>query len=190
MRKIRHGRLAVVAGLLAADIVATNSPRQQLLNFERIRKACIPELSVAAAILAAREPWHPARRAWRTSARELGTSSAGPGGKMRALNGSQDGCRYSAADNLGKLTSGSSGAGEVRARNLPILPLGWGIPKFGQVIILEDTLDRLSSSISRELARLSDRGMPVAYKASLIMNDLGFAICELAGRRQKSGTRR
>ncbi len=55
----------------------------------------------AAAILAAAEPWHLARRAWRAGSRNLGTSSAGPGGKMRALYGSQDGRRYSAANSLG-----------------------------------------------------------------------------------------
>ena len=75
-------------------------PPCQALSVAARRKWCIPELLVAAAILAAVEPWRPARRDWRASSRNLGISSAGPGGKMRALNGSQDGRRYSGANNL------------------------------------------------------------------------------------------
>ena len=38
---------------------------------------------------------HPAQRSSLTNSRDLGASSAGPGGKMPTLNGSQDGRRYS-----------------------------------------------------------------------------------------------
>ena len=64
-----------------------------------MRRRSIPQLLVAEAILAAGEPWHPARRDWRESARDLGTSGPGPGDTMR-FTAATMAAAHSAADNL------------------------------------------------------------------------------------------
>ncbi len=62
---------------------------------------CIPELLVAAAILAAVEGRHLAARTCARNSQIAGVRTSAPPGRMPRLYGSQDGRRYSAVNKLG-----------------------------------------------------------------------------------------